>query len=110
MSNTLSSLNIFRIKKSHIGDAITGMATILGLNAIVFSAFLALNTVWPVFMNMIFSIGLIQAVYLIPLMIWSIKRRVKGFTKGLVLGAMFTMAVNLGCFLITLRYMSAVGN
>jgi hypothetical protein len=102
-------IGILRIKKSHLSDAITGIVTILGLNIIVFSIFLALHTIAPMFLSVIFSLGLVQLIYLIPLLSWSIKRRIKGFTKGLILGAFATALINFGCFVTTILFFSNVG-
>jgi drug/metabolite transporter (DMT)-like permease len=105
----MAMINNLKFKKSHISDAITGMVTILGINIFIMFLFLGLNTISPTFMSVVFSIGLVQVVYFIPLMRWSIKRRIRGFTKGLILGALTTGVVNFGCFLVTLKYMSTAG-
>jgi hypothetical protein len=99
-------IGILKIKKSHLSDAITGIVTVLGLNIIVFSIFLALNTLSPMFLSVVFSLGLVQLIYVIPLITWSAKRRIKGFTKGLILGALATATVNFGCFLVTMIFFS----
>jgi hypothetical protein len=93
-------------KKSHIGDAIAGMVTVFGLNILIILVALCLNTVSPIFMSAVFSIGLIQLIYVLPLLRWSIKRRVKGFTKGVMLGAITIALVNFGCFLVTFKFFS----
>lgn len=102
-------IGILRIKKSHIGDAIIGIVTVLGINTLIFSIFLALNTVSPIFLSVVFSLGLVQLIYVLPLLTWSVKRRVKGFSKGLVMGALVTAAINLGCFIVTLLFFSNIG-
>ena len=91
-------------KKSHVGDAIAGMVTVFGINILIIFIALCLNTVSPVFMSIIFSIGLIQLIYVLPLLRWSVKRRVKGFTKGVLLGAITVAIVNFGCFLVTFKF------
>jgi hypothetical protein len=98
-----------KFKKSHLSDAITGTVTVLGINILLIFIFLALNIFYPSFMGAVFSIGLLQLIYIIPLLRWSVKRRIKGFTKGLIIGFLFTLAVNAGCFLVTLRYISTIG-
>lgn len=95
------------LKKSHIGDAIAGIVTIVGIDIIVFLIALFLNTFSPVFMSIVFSIGLIQLIYLLPLLRWSVKRRVKGFSKGLLFGALAIATVNFGCFLVTFKFFSS---
>jgi hypothetical protein len=101
-------IGILKIKKSHIGDAIIGIVTVLGINILFFSIFLALNTVSPIFLSLVFSLGLIQLLYVIPLLNWSIKRRVKGFTKGVIMGAITTAAINIGCFIVTILFFSNI--
>jgi hypothetical protein len=91
-------------KKSHVGDAIAGMVTVFGINILIIFIALCLNTVSPVFMSVVFSIGLIQLIYVLPLLRWSMKRRVKGFTKGVMLGAITVAIVNFGCFLVTFKF------
>jgi hypothetical protein len=94
------------LKKSHIGDAIAGIVTVFGIDILIIFISLLLNTVSPMFMSVVFSIGLIQLIYVLPLLRWSIKRRVKGFSKGLLLGALAIATVNLGCFLVTFKFFS----
>jgi hypothetical protein len=95
------------LKKSHIGDAIAGIVTVFGIDILIISIGLFLNTFSPIFMSVVFSIGLIQLIYLIPLLRWSVKRRVKGFTKGLLLGALAIATINFGCFLVTFKFFSS---
>jgi hypothetical protein len=95
------------LKRSHIGDAIAGIVTVFGIDILVIFIALLLNTFSPVFMSVVFSIGFIQLVYLIPLLRWSIKRRVKGFSKGLLLGAIAIATINFGCFLVTFKFFSS---
>lgn len=95
------------LKRSHIGDAIAGIVTVFGIDTLVIFIALLLNTFSPVFMSVVFSIGFIQLVYLIPLLRWSIKRRVKGFSKGLLFGAIAIATINFGCFLVTFRFFSS---
>jgi hypothetical protein len=91
-------------KKSHVGDAIAGMVTVFGLDILIIFIALLLNTVSPIFMSVVFSIGLVQMLFIIPLYRWSVKRRVKGFSKGLLLGALTIAALNFGCFLVTFKF------
>lgn len=93
-------------KKSHVGDAIAGIVTVFGIDILIIFIALLLNTVSPIFMSVVFSIGLIQMICVIPLFLWSVKRRVKGFSKGLLLGALAIAALNFGCFLLTFRFFS----
>ena len=95
------------LKKSHIGDAIAGVVTIFGIDILVIFISLGLNIFSPVFMSVVFSIGLIQLIYLIPLLQWSVKRRVKGFSKGLLFGALAIATINFGCFLVTFKFFSS---
>jgi hypothetical protein len=95
------------LKKSHIGDAIAGIVTVFGIDTLITFISLLLNTFSPMFMSVVFSIGLIQFIYILPLLHWSIKRRIKGFSKGLLIGAMAIATLNLGCFLVTLRFFSS---
>jgi hypothetical protein len=95
------------LKRSHVGDAIAGIVTVFGIDTLVIFIALLLNTFSPVFMSVVFSIGFIQLVYLIPLLRWSIKRRVKGFSKGLLFGAIAIATINFGCFLVTFRFFSS---
>ncbi len=95
------------LKKSHVGDAIAGVVAVFGIDILMIFISLLLNTVSPIFMTVVFSIGLVQMIYLIPLFHWSVKRRVKGFSKGLLLGALAIAALNFGCFLITFRFFSS---
>jgi hypothetical protein len=94
-------------KKSHLGDAIAGIVTVFGINILIIFIALCLNTISPIFMSVVFSIGLIQLIYVLPLLHWSMKRRVKGFTKGVILGASAIALINFGCFLFTFRFFSA---
>ena len=94
------------LKKSHVGDAIAGIVTVFGIDILIIFISLLLNTVSPMFMSVVFSIGLIQLIYVLPLLRWSIKRRVKGFSKGLLLGALAIATINLGCFLVTFKFFS----
>jgi hypothetical protein len=96
-------------KKSHVGDAIAGIVTVFAIDIVVVFIALLLNIVSPVFMSVVFSIGLIQLIYVLPLLRWSIKRRVKGFSKGLLLGSMAIATVNLACFLVTFKFFSGGG-
>ena len=95
------------LKKSHIGDAIAGIVTVFGLDILIVLIALFLNTLSPVFMSVIFSIGLIQLIYVLPLLSWSIKKRVKGFSKGLLFGALAIATINFGCFLVTFKFFSS---
>lgn len=95
------------LKKSHIGDAIAGIVTVFGIDTLIVFIALCFNTFSSVFMSVVFSIGLIQLIYLIPLLRWSVKRRVKGFSKGLLLGALAIATINFGCFLVTLKFFSS---
>jgi hypothetical protein len=95
------------LKKSHIGDAIAGIVTVFGIDILIISIGLFLNVFSPIFMSIVFSIGLIQLIYLIPLLRWSVKRRVKGFTKGLLFGALAIATINFGCFLVTFKFFSS---
>jgi hypothetical protein len=96
-------------KKSHLGDAIAGIVTVFAIDIVVVFIALLLNIVSSVFMSVVFSIGLIQLIYVLPLLRWSIKRRVKGFSKGLLLGSMTIATVNLACFLVTFKFFSGGG-
>jgi hypothetical protein len=95
------------LKKSHIGDALAGIVTVFGIDILVIFIALLLNTVSPVFMSVVFSIGLIQLIYVLPLLSWSVKRRVKGFSKGLLFGALAIATINFGCFLVTFKFFSS---
>ena len=95
------------LKKSHIGDAIAGIVTIFGIDILVILIGLVLNTFSPVFLTVVFSIGLVQLIYLLPLLRWSVKRRVKGFSKGLLFGAIAIATINFGCFLVTFKFFSS---
>jgi hypothetical protein len=95
------------LKKSHIGDAIAGIVTIFGIDILVILIGLVLNTFSPVFMTVVFSIGLVQLIYLLPLLRWSVKRKVKGFSKGLLFGAIAIATINFGCFLVTFKFFSS---
>ncbi len=92
------------LKKSHIGDAIAGIVTVFGIDILIIFISLLLNTVSPMFMSVVFGIGIIQLIYILPLLRWSIKRRIKGFSKGLLLGALAIATINLGCFLVTFKF------
>jgi hypothetical protein len=92
------------VKKSHIGDAIAGIVTVFGIDILIIFIALLFNTLSPMFMSVVFSIGAIQLIYVLPLLRWSIKRRVKGFSKGLLLGALAIAAVNVVCFLVTYKF------
>jgi hypothetical protein len=94
------------LKKSHIGDAIAGIVTVFGIDILIIFISLLLNTVSPMFMSVVFGIGLIQLIYVLPLLRWSIKRRVKGFSKGLLMGTLAIATINLGCFLVTFKFFS----
>jgi hypothetical protein len=95
------------LKKSHISDAISGVVTIFGIDILVIFIALCLNVFSPVFMTVVFSIGLVQLIYLLPLLRWSVKRRVKGFSKGLLFGAIAIATINFGCFLVTFKFFSS---
>jgi hypothetical protein len=95
------------LKKSHIGDAIAGIVTVFGIDILIIFIALLLNTLSPIFMSVVFSIGLIQLLYVIPLLRWSVKRRVKGFSKGLLFGALAIATINFGCFLVTFKFFSS---
>jgi hypothetical protein len=94
------------LKKSHIGDAIAGIVTVFGIDILIIFLALLFNTVSPMFMSVVFGIGLIQLIYILPLLRWSIKRRIKGFSKGLLLGALAIATINLGCFLVTYKFLN----
>jgi hypothetical protein len=94
------------LKKSQIGDALAGIVTVFGVDIVIVFISLLLNTFSPVFMSVVFSIGAIQLIYILPLLRWSVKRRVKGFSKGLLMGAMAIAVVNICCFLVTFRFLS----
>jgi hypothetical protein len=97
-------LKIQILKKSHVGDALAGIVTVFGIDILIIFISLLLNTVSPMFLSVVFSIGLIQLIYVLPLLRWSIKRRVKGFSKGLLLGTLAVAAINLVCFLVTFKF------
>ncbi len=84
-------------KKSYIGDAIAGIVTVFAVDIMIVFIALLLNIISPIFISVIFSIGLIQLIYVLPLLRWSMKRRVKGFSKGLILGAIAIASLNLAC-------------
>lgn len=92
-------------KKSHFGDAIAGIVTVFGIDILIIFIGLLLNTFSPIFLSVVFSIGLIQLIYVIPLLRWSMKRRVKGFSKGLMIGATAIAAINIICFLVTFKFL-----
>lgn len=94
------------LKKSHIGDAIAGIVTVFGIDILIIFIALLLNTFSTIFMSIVFAIGAIQLIYVLPLLRWSIKRRVKGFSKGLLLGAMAIATLNFGCFLFAFKFFS----
>jgi hypothetical protein len=96
-------------KKSHVGDAIAGIVTVFAIDIVVVFIALLLNIVSQVFISVVFSIGLVQLIYVLPLLRWSIKRRVKGFSKGLLLGSMTIATINLACFLVTFKFFSSGG-
>jgi hypothetical protein len=60
------------LKKSHIGDAIAGIVTVFAIDILIIFIALALNTVSPIFMSGVFSIGAIQLIYVLPLLRWSL--------------------------------------
>jgi hypothetical protein len=91
-------------KKSHIGDAIAGIVTVFGIDILIIFIALLFNTLSPMFMSVVFSIGAIQLIYVLPLLRWSVKRRLKGFSKGLLLGTLAIAAVNVVCFLVTYKF------
>jgi hypothetical protein len=93
-------------KKSHIGDAIVGIVTVFGLDILTIFAALALNTISPVFMSIVVAIGLFQMIYVIPLLHWSVKRRVKGFSKGLLFGSITIAAINIICASMSFKVFS----
>ena len=95
------------LKKSQIGDAIAGIVTVFGIDIVIIFISLLLNTFSPVFMSVVFSIGAIQLIYILPLLRWSVKRRVKGFSKGLLMGAMAIAVVNIFCFLVVFKFFSS---
>ncbi len=92
------------LKKSHIGDAIAGIVTVFGIDILIIFIALLLNTFSPIFLSVVFSVGLIQLIYVLPLLRWSMKRRVKGFSKGLLLGAIAIATINVVCFLVTFKF------
>jgi hypothetical protein len=91
-------------KKSYIGDAIAGIVTVFGIDILIIFISLWLNTISQMFLSIVFSIGLVQMIYVIPLYIWSAQRRIRGFSKGLLCGALTIAIVNLGCFLVTYKF------
>lgn len=95
------------LKKSHIGDAIVGIVTVFGIDILIIFIALLLSMISPIFMSVIFSIGLIQLIYVLPLLRWSMRRRVKGFSKGLMLGTLAIVSLNLACFLVSFKTFSS---
>ncbi|AFY91817.1 hypothetical protein [Chamaesiphon minutus] len=93
-------------KKSHVGDTIAGIVTVFGIDILIIFIALLFNTLSPMFMSVVFSIGAIQLIYVLPLLRWSIERRVKGFSKGLLLGSLAIAALNVACFLVTYKFFS----
>ncbi|WP_373538572.1 hypothetical protein [Chamaesiphon sp.] len=91
-------------KKSHFGDAIAGIVTVFGIDILIIFIALLLNTFSPIFISVVFSVGLIQLIYVLPLLRWSMKRRVKGFSKGILLGAIAIATINIVCFLVTFKF------
>ena len=104
LSKHAAMLKTSIFKKSHIGDAVAGIVTVFGIDILIIFIALLLNIISPIFMSVFFSIGLIQLIYVLPLLRWSMKRRVKGFTKGLILGALAIASINLACFLVILKF------
>ena len=104
LSKHAAMLKASIFKKSHIGDAVAGIVTVFGIDILIIFIALLLNIISPIFMSVFFSIGLIQLIYVLPLLRWSMKRRVKGFTKGLILGALTIASINLACFLVILKF------
>lgn len=47
-----------------------------------------------------FGIGLTQLIYVIPLCVWLRRRRHFGRMKGVIIGAVLTMLLSGGCFLM----------
>ncbi|NJR32258.1 MAG: hypothetical protein HC778_04670 [Chamaesiphon sp. CSU_1_12] len=95
------------VKKSHIGDTIAGIVTVFGIDILIIFIALLFNTLSPMFMSVVFAIGAVQLIYVLPLLRWSIERRVKGFSKGLLLGTLAIAAVNVACFLVTYKFFSS---
>jgi hypothetical protein len=96
-------------KKSHISDALAGIVTVFAIDTVVVFIALLLNIVSPVFISVVFAIGLVQLIYVLPLLQWSIKRRIKGFSKGLLLGSLAIATINFACFLVTFKFFSSGG-
>ena len=54
----------------------------------------------------IFGIGVAQLIYVVPLIIYLVRCKAWGLMKGAIIGAIFTVLVNGGCwiFLYTVNY------
>lgn len=55
---------------------------------------------FPPFIIAPFVIGLLQLLYIVPLIIWSIANQRWGFMKGVIIAAVITALLNGGCWLI----------
>ncbi len=93
-------------QRSEILQNILGSFCIIVINAVIWGiAFLLATRTYPSSFFIIglwvaVGIGLVQLIYVIPVIVWLRRRRQFAFMKGVIIGAVLTALANGGCFLI----------
>lgn len=80
-----------------IAVAIGYVLYILGIKFSLFSGLV------PVLLFELFSIGLTQVIYVVPLCMWLRRRRQLDMMKGVIIAATITVLLNGSCFLVVLN-------
>ena len=96
--------------RNEITEIIGGIFLLLGIHTLVFGFFVFLSsilaslfsfyTVTPIWGMSISLIGLSQFLYVIPIIFWLRRQQRWGLMKGVIIGAVLTVLLNGGCWLI----------
>lgn len=91
-----------------LGKILSGFFLVIGLHISAFlaggiigsiSSFLGIYSIASILLFSALGIGITQLIYIIPLIIWLIRKRKWGLMKGVIIGAVLTLLLNGGCWL-----------
>ncbi|MEP0770716.1 hypothetical protein NDA06_15680 [Trichocoleus sp. ST-U1] len=98
--------------RNEITEMISGIFLVLGIHILVwiileFLSFIIVNllsiySIAQILAILIFSIGLSQLLYVVPIIFWLRRQQRWGLMKGVIIGAVLTALLNGGCWLLIL--------
>ncbi|WP_190414502.1 hypothetical protein [Coleofasciculus sp. FACHB-125] len=98
--------------RNEITEMISGIFLVLGIHILVwiileFLSFIIVNllsiySIAQILAILIFSIGLSQLLYVVPIIFWLRRQQRWGLMKGVIIGAVLTALLNGGCWILIL--------